>query len=53
MHASGSLLTIVADRDGQTLGLTTIEDVVAELVGEIAKDDPLPEEGSAPGDRRR
>lgn len=38
MQASGSFLVIVSDPTGQTVGLATIEDIVAELVGEIADD---------------
>jgi putative hemolysin len=35
MRASGKWLAIVRDADGQTLGLATVEDIVAELMGEI------------------
>jgi CBS domain containing-hemolysin-like protein len=42
MQANGPRLAIVTDADGRTLGLATIEDVVAELVGEIADDGPPP-----------
>lgn len=38
MQASGSFLAIVSDPTGHTVGLATIEDIVAELVGEIADD---------------
>jgi CBS domain containing-hemolysin-like protein len=40
MQRSGQRLAIVTDPDGRTVGLVTIEDLVAELVGEIADDDP-------------
>ena len=42
MQAQGSWLAIVTDESGQTLGLATIEDIVAELVGEIADDQWIP-----------
>ncbi len=42
MQEQGSWLAIVTDEIGQTLGLATIEDVVAELVGEIADDQWIP-----------
>jgi CBS domain containing-hemolysin-like protein len=46
MQTSGSFLVIVTDPTGRTLGLATIEDIVAELVGEIADDhaEPVPQE---------
>ncbi|MCP4222480.1 MAG: DUF21 domain-containing protein [Actinomycetia bacterium] len=40
MQASGQWLALVADTDGLTVGLATIEDVVAELVGEISDETP-------------
>lgn len=40
MQVSGRRLAIVGDAEGRTVGLVTVEDVVAELVGEIADDDP-------------
>ena len=40
MQAAGRGLAIVADPDGRTVGLATVEDLVAELVGEIAEDEP-------------
>jgi CBS domain containing-hemolysin-like protein len=40
MQVSGSFVAIVADSTGRTLGLATIEDIVAELVGEIADEIP-------------
>ncbi|MBT8241675.1 MAG: DUF21 domain-containing protein [Acidimicrobiia bacterium] len=45
MQTSGSFVVIVTDPAGQTLGLATIEDIVAELVGEIADDQPEPNSG--------
>ncbi|MFW2380179.1 MAG: CNNM domain-containing protein [Acidimicrobiales bacterium] len=36
MQASGSFVVIINDQSRATLGLATIEDIVAELVGEIA-----------------
>lgn len=39
MQETGGRLAIVVDGDGACLGLATIEDVVAELVGEIAEDE--------------
>lgn len=51
MQRSGGRLAIVVDADDHTLGLATIEDVVAELVGEIAEDDPAPDDTSATGER--
>lgn len=49
MQADNQWLAIVEDDRGRTIGLVTVEDVVAELVGEIAEDeddDPAP---GAPG----
>ncbi|MDH3752932.1 MAG: CNNM domain-containing protein [Acidimicrobiia bacterium] len=46
MQSTGRWLAIVADDDGRTLGLVTIEDIVAELVGEIADERAVP---TAPG----
>ncbi len=46
MQASGSLVAIVTDPTGKTLGLATIEDIVSELVGEIADD--MPDAGRRP-----
>lgn len=40
MQATGRWLAIVVDPDGRTAGLVTVEDVVAELVGEIVEDEP-------------
>ena len=40
MQRTGRSLAIVADPDGKTLGLVTIEDLVAELVGEISETEP-------------
>ena len=40
MQRTGHRLAIVIAPDGRTQGLVTVEDVVAELVGEIADDDP-------------
>ncbi len=40
MQSSRVWIAIVVDDRGQTVGLATIEDLVAELVGEIADDDP-------------
>jgi len=40
MQSSGRWLAIVEDDSGRTEGLLTIEDVVAELVGEISDDAP-------------
>ncbi len=40
MQMSGSFIAIVTNPAGRTLGLATIEDIVAELVGEIADDQP-------------
>lgn len=39
MQDANLWLAIVEDDRGRTLGLVTVEDVVAELVGEIAEDD--------------
>lgn len=39
MQATGRWLAIVTDPSGRTLGLATIEDLVAELVGEIAEEE--------------
>lgn len=47
MQRSGRWMAVVTDLDGQTVGLITIEDVVAELVGEI-EDERAPAE---PNDR--
>ena len=41
MQRTGRSLAIVAGPDGKTLGLVTIEDLVAELVGEISDAEPL------------
>lgn len=38
MQEAGTWLAIVSDPAGHTLGLVTIEDIVAELVGEISDD---------------
>jgi len=38
MQESGTWLAIASDPAGRTLGLVTIEDIVAELVGEISDD---------------
>ncbi len=40
MQAGERWLAIATGADGRTLGLVTIEDIVAELVGEIADDHP-------------
>lgn len=45
MQRSGLWLAVVSDRDGRTRGLVTIEDLVAELVGEI-EDQRAPAEPS-------
>lgn len=53
MQRSGRWLAVVSDPDGHTCGLVTIEDLVAELVGEI-EDQRAPTEPSEPtgdGDR--
>ncbi|NNE95090.1 MAG: DUF21 domain-containing protein [Acidimicrobiales bacterium] len=46
MQTSGTFFAIVRSDTGQTAGLVTIEDVVAELVGEITVDEPP---GAGPG----
>ena len=51
MQDRGRWLAIVTDPAGRTLGLVTIEDLVAELVGEIS--DEAPARPSRPGRRRR
>ncbi len=35
LQRKGAHMAVVVDRDGQTLGLATLEDVIEELVGEI------------------
>ena len=42
MQTQGTWLAIVTDEDGHTVGLATIEDLVAELVGEIADEQWTP-----------
>mgnify|MGYP001817706421 CR=1 FL=1 len=42
MQSGRSRLAVVVDARGRTVGLVTIEDIVAELVGEIAEDGPTP-----------
>ena len=44
MQRSGVWLAVIVDADGRTLGLATVEDLVAELVGEI--EDEAPTAGS-------
>lgn len=41
MRSSGMWLAIVRDDQATTIGLVTVEDVVAELMGEIDEPDPL------------
>jgi CBS domain containing-hemolysin-like protein len=55
MQADNQWLAIVEDDRGRTIGLITVEDVVAELVGEIAEDrdegpdgDPDDDEAAGP-----
>lgn len=40
MQRSGLWLAVITDPDGRTLGLATVEDLVAELVGEIEDEGP-------------
>jgi CBS domain containing-hemolysin-like protein len=42
MQTQGTWMAIVTDEDGHTVGLATIEDLVAELVGEIADEQWTP-----------
>lgn len=55
MRSSGNHVAVVVDEFGGTDGLVTLEDLVAELVGELHEGPPgLPAAGGAgaPGDRR-
>jgi CBS domain containing-hemolysin-like protein len=55
MQQASQWLAIVEDDRGRTVGLVTVEDVVAELVGEIAEEDPRdgPLGPAAPSPTRR
>lgn len=50
MQGSGRWLAVVTSDDGRTTGLVTVEDLVAELVGEITDDD---RDGAEPRKNRR
>ncbi len=53
MQRSGRWMAVVADIDDQTVGLVTIEDVVAELVGEIEDErSPTSSDGAQAVERR-
>ena len=41
MRSSGTWLSIVRNAGSATIGLATVEDVIAELMGEIDEDDPV------------